>query len=334
MTSTNLLYIYVIIINVVTFFIYGLDKSRAKAGQWRIPEAQLIFLAVIGGSVGALAGMKVFHHKTRKPKFKTGVPAILIIQLIIYFLFSGLEVSDKKTEPVAGGTVTSFRFNLSNDTSYEIIYCAEAVKSGRLKLPEEKLDYFTAADIESYWDNYQYEIVPVSENELPGQEETQEWDKIPMVMVDGKLYYDTGKESTISGRCGVMDGEITSSVDGSEIPTKDNQSNFGTGFEYQYGADNTIEIFMNEKWIVFEQREGDGSKVRYGDRMVDAEDLSKETLEWLDWYNSLPEEQQLAVSFVPSDLIEETGPVKTEDAEVPAQEEELCGYPLAPEEVE
>ena len=89
MTSTNLLYIYVIIINVVTFFIYGLDKSRAKAGQWRIP--QLIFLAVIGGSVGALAGMKVFHHKTRKPKFKTGVPAILIIQLIIYFLFSGNE---------------------------------------------------------------------------------------------------------------------------------------------------------------------------------------------------------------------------------------------------
>ena len=79
MTSTNLLYIYVIIINVVTFFIYGLDKSRAKAGQWRIPEAQLIFLAVIGGSVGALAGMKA------------GVPAILIIQLIIYFLFSGNE---------------------------------------------------------------------------------------------------------------------------------------------------------------------------------------------------------------------------------------------------
>ena len=89
MTSTNLLYIYVI--NIVTFFIYGLDKSRAKAGQWRIPEAQLIFLAVIGGSVGALAGMKVFHHKTRKPKFKTGVPAILIIQLIIYFLFLGNE---------------------------------------------------------------------------------------------------------------------------------------------------------------------------------------------------------------------------------------------------
>ena len=132
------------------------------------------------------------------------------------------------------------------------------------------------------------ELVTKHSSELP-----LEWDKIPMVMVDGKLYYDTGKESTVSARCGVMDGEITSTVDGSEIPTKDNQSNFGTGFEYQYGADNTIEIFMNEKWIVFEQREGDGSKVRYGDRMVDAEDLSKETLEWLDWYNSLPEEQQV-----------------------------------------
>lgn len=90
-TSTNFLYIYIVIINVVTFFIYGLDKSKAKAGQWRISEVQLIFLAVIGGSVGALAGMKIFHHKTRKPKFKIGVPVILIIQLIIYFLFSGNE---------------------------------------------------------------------------------------------------------------------------------------------------------------------------------------------------------------------------------------------------
>ena len=171
------------------------------------------------------------------------------------------------------------------------------------------------------------------EKTQPATEEL-EWDKIPMVMVDGKLYYDTGKESTVSGRCGVMDGEITSTVDGSEIPTKDNQSNFGTGFEYQYGADNTIEIFMNEKWIVFEQREGTGNQVRFGDRMVDADGLSEETLEWLDWYNSLPEEQQLAISAVPPDLLEESGLVKTEDAEVSAQEDELCGYPLAPEEVE
>ena len=78
----------------------------------------------------------------------------------LYSLFSGLEVSDKKTEPVVGETITSFRFNLSDDTSYEIIYCAEAVKSGRLKFPAEKLDYFTSADIGGRWDSYQYEIVP------------------------------------------------------------------------------------------------------------------------------------------------------------------------------
>ena len=52
-----------------------------------------------------------------------------------------------------------------------------------------------------------------------------------------------------------MDGEITSTVDGSEIPIEDNQSNFGSGFGYQYAADDTIEIYMNEKWFIFECRE-------------------------------------------------------------------------------
>lgn len=81
------------------------------------------------------------------------------------------------------------------------------------------------------------------------------WDRIPMVRVNNKLYYDTGRESTVSGRCGNMDGEITSTVDGTEIPMENNQSNFGSGFGYQYGADDTLEIYMNEKWFVFEYRE-------------------------------------------------------------------------------
>ena len=88
-----------------------------------------------------------------------------------------------------------------------------------------------------------------SSTEIPG-------DRIPMVMVDGLLYYDTGKESTLEGRCGMMDGEITSTVDVSEIPTEDNQSNFGTGFGYQYGINNSIDIQMEDgTWFVF-QREG------------------------------------------------------------------------------
>lgn len=142
-----------------------------------------------------------------------------------------------------------------------------------------------------------------------------EWDKIPMVMVDGKLYYDTGKESSIDGRCAMMDGEISSSVEGSETPAADNQSNFGTGYGYQYGADDTIELLINEKWIVFEARAGKGSQVRFGDRWIDRDSLSQETLEWLDWYNGLSEIDQLAVSAIPADLLEASGISGTEDAE-------------------
>ncbi len=82
------------------------------------------------------------------------------------------------------------------------------------------------------------------------------WDRIPMVMVNGELYLDTGKESTVIARCGTMDGEITSQVDGSKAPTVDNQSNFGTGYGYQYGAiEGTIEIKMNGKWWIFATEE-------------------------------------------------------------------------------
>ena len=96
----------------------------------------------------------------------------------------------------------------------------------------------------------------LDKEQLPGREEADAmYDRIPMVRVNDKLYYDTGRESTISGRCGNIDGEITSTVDGTEIPTEDNQSNFGSGFGYQYGADDTIEIYMNEKWFIFEYRE-------------------------------------------------------------------------------
>ena len=85
----------------------------------------------------------------------------------LYAVFSELPVSDRKTEPVVGGAVTSFRFNLSDHTSYEIIYCAEAVKKGRLKLPAEQQDYFTSADIGGCRDGCAYEAVDTGESELP-----------------------------------------------------------------------------------------------------------------------------------------------------------------------
>jgi uncharacterized membrane protein YsdA (DUF1294 family) len=89
----NALLYYLIIINVVTFLVYGIDKWKAKQGSscrasdhrssGRISEASLLILAVIGGSIGALLGMKVWHHKTMHKKFKYGLPLILIIQIIL-----------------------------------------------------------------------------------------------------------------------------------------------------------------------------------------------------------------------------------------------------------
>ena len=77
------LFCYFVAINLVTFLVYGIDKLRAKRGAWRIPEKTLFLLPVLGGSVGAIAGMRVFHHKTKHWYFKYGLPHILLLQLAL-----------------------------------------------------------------------------------------------------------------------------------------------------------------------------------------------------------------------------------------------------------
>ena len=80
--------IYLAVINVVTFFMYGVDKWKAMKSKWRIKEGTLLGLAILGGSVGAWLGMKVWHHKTLHMKFRYGIPAIIIVQLaIIGYIF-------------------------------------------------------------------------------------------------------------------------------------------------------------------------------------------------------------------------------------------------------
>ena len=83
MTLHSYLVCYLLAINAVTFIVYGIDKYKAKKAKWRIPEATLLLLAVLGGSVGAWVGMKVWHHKTMHKKFKYGIPAILLIQIAL-----------------------------------------------------------------------------------------------------------------------------------------------------------------------------------------------------------------------------------------------------------
>ena len=77
------MYIYLLIINLIAFYLYWNDKRRAKKGKWRIPENTLLMIALIGGSVGALLGMKLFRHKTKHWKFKILVPMFLVIQITI-----------------------------------------------------------------------------------------------------------------------------------------------------------------------------------------------------------------------------------------------------------
>lgn len=83
---------YLFVINVITFAAFGLDKRKAKKRKLRIRESVLLGLALIGGSLGAMAGMFLFHHKTRKPAFRIGIPVLFLLQGVIWILIAGMEM--------------------------------------------------------------------------------------------------------------------------------------------------------------------------------------------------------------------------------------------------
>lgn len=123
-----------------------------------------------------------------------------------------------------------------------------------------------------------------------------------------------------------MDGEITSEVAGSKQPTENNQSNFGIGYGYQYGSrEGTIEIFMNDQWFIFATEEIRSQiqfpeekmeTIRFQDKVFQKSDLSEETINWIENYNSLSEEEQLSISGIPAELYEMCGYPLKEDMEV------------------
>lgn len=77
------LVIYLIIINIIAFAVYGIDKYKAMHDKWRISETVLIGLAILGGGIGAVFGMYFWHHKTRKWKFKILIPLFIIIWIVL-----------------------------------------------------------------------------------------------------------------------------------------------------------------------------------------------------------------------------------------------------------
>ncbi len=79
----TILLVYLVLVNAAGLLFMFVDKQKAQRGQWRIPEATLMLTAAIGGSVGSLLGMYLFHHKTRHSKFTVGIPLILVLQVAL-----------------------------------------------------------------------------------------------------------------------------------------------------------------------------------------------------------------------------------------------------------
>lgn len=260
--------------------------------------------------------------------------SISIILSILWILFL---MGCSKKEPVGDPPSVSFKANVLeiNDQTYlvEPVEGSDELKSSDQIVvsmkninpsPEPKVGDV----IEITYDGSIAESYPAQITEVYGikvveavPEESEQWDLIPMVMINGEIYMDTGHKSTVEVRCGMMDGEITSTVDGTEQPTQDNESNFGTGYGYQYGSrEGTIEIYMNEKWWIFATDKvrqeirfptNETETISFHDKTFNKSDLSEETVAWLENYNSLSEEEQLAISSIPTDLYK------------------LCGYPKA-----
>ena len=157
MTTRQLILIYLIAINVVTFFLYGMDKWKAKRSKWRISEATLLGLAVIGGSIGAWLGMKVWHHKTMHKKFNYGLPLILIVQIAIVFLTScrskqtvelSASIESHKYEPEHSPNVFLVMYDEKvgkehlqkaiKEYKCEIVYDYGMINGMALKKPEDK----------------------------------------------------------------------------------------------------------------------------------------------------------------------------------------------------
>lgn len=82
LTVKNII-IYLLCVNLISFLAMFIDKQKAKKGSWRIKESTLLILALIGGSIGEIAGMYIFHHKTKKARFYIGMPAMLVLQIML-----------------------------------------------------------------------------------------------------------------------------------------------------------------------------------------------------------------------------------------------------------
>ena len=156
LSATHIAIAYLVIINVVTFIVYGIDKWKAKHAKWRVPEATLLFLAIIGGSIGAWLGMKVWHHKTLHKKFRYGIPIIILLQVaLLIFTSCGTKQTMTDIQPIRNEHVPEHSPNVFlvmfdaeigkelllkaiQDYKVEIIYDYNMINGLALKKPDDK----------------------------------------------------------------------------------------------------------------------------------------------------------------------------------------------------
>ena len=210
-------------------------------------------------------------------------------------------VYSEEADGYPNGSNWSISLNVENKDSYTNVVVGDEI-----------VFYYDGMAMET--DPLQVSTVYAITLKTPADRNKEEFgDLVPMIMVNGELYLDTGRESTIEVRCGMMDGEIISTVDGTEQPTKDNESNFGTGYGYQYGSqEGTIEIYMNDKWWIFATEEVrqeiqfpiDEKIIIYNGKEYKKSDLCSATLHWLE----LSEQERMFSSYIPPEfmIFEET----------------------------
>ena len=178
----------------------------------------------------------------------------LIFTAVVYLIFgfgrSGSEKGFKAKIIVIDDNIV-FAETIEDDAGFLSSHLPEKFYFMLDMIPETASNLLEGDIINGIYVDIKGNVAKVVEVRL-SEENERLWDKRPAVMIKGILYFDTNEVLTDVASCGLMDGEITSSVERWQMPVKDNQSNFGTGYTYQYGTENTVVVYINGKRIVFE----------------------------------------------------------------------------------
>ena len=189
--------------------------------------------------------------------------SILSISVIVFliYLFRPMTMNDIYDKPQFKGTVVEVLDNsilVLVDADDSISKTSDLIAVSLNVQLKDSMTKFNVNDrVITYYDGTIQETYPAQINTVYAislKSKDAKVDLIPMIYLNDKLYYDTNDVITMN-RCGLMDGTITDTVERYEIPSKDNQSNFGKGYEYQLFDENSIDVLINEKWIRFSTKE-------------------------------------------------------------------------------